>query len=292
MSISARTLPPFPSPSQHFQSTTPPGIFAGSSYARVATRQHVDNKVLVNQIPTPTRHVPSHKSGPDVPGRTGRTTHTPSGKCSSNPGRTLRRKSKTTSFHPHQWPTPAPSPTSALPSPPPISPSASEQSGNRNVPCLRPAFSYRVEGAGVGTAVGSPPPTSLPSTTVHMHDRFGAGFAGSDDPTSPRGELAAFPAFPVASVSVTVRRRGATTGREPRRPLHPSVHHRLACPYSPCPCACATGPDTTPGYTDPGRDWPITYPPPPAGGATRWIVYIGSGQASSCPTYPFIYEAS
>ena len=52
------------------------------------------------------------------------------------------------------------------------------------------------------------------------------------------------------------------------------------------------GPDTTPGYTDPGRDWPITQPRHEPEGGARWIVYIGSGQASSFPTYPFIYEAS
>jgi len=145
MEFSPRPVSPPPCPSPHapfllchlHYSITPPGT-SGSSY-RVATRQHVDKKVPVNRIPTPTRLVPSHKSGPDVPGQTGRTTHTPSGKCSSNPGRKPRRKSTTTSFHPHQWPTTAPSPTSALPSPPPFSPSASEQSGNRNVPCLGPA---------------------------------------------------------------------------------------------------------------------------------------------------------
>jgi len=130
MGFSPRPVSPPPCPSPHapfllchLHSITPPGT-SGSSY-RVATRQHVDKKVPVNRIPTPTRHVPSHKSGPDVPGQTGRTTHTPSGKCSSNPGRKPRRKSTTTSFHPHQWPTTAPSPTSALPSPPPFSPSAS-----------------------------------------------------------------------------------------------------------------------------------------------------------------------
>jgi hypothetical protein len=145
----------------------------------------------------------------------------------------------------------------------------------------------------VGTAVGSPPPTFPPLHHIHMHDRFGAGFAGNDDPTSPRGELAAFPAFPVAPVGVTVRRRRATTGRR-AKVVYPSIR-----PSSPgfallhlAHARARRGPIQLQDIQIRVGIGQSHIPRHRPEGGTRWIVYIGSGQASSCPTYPFIYEAS
>lgn len=54
-----------------------------------------------------------------------------------------------------------------------------------NVPCLSGRGSRVV---GIDHGIATPGfPLDHPSTTCPMHDRFGAGFAGNDDPTNPRG---------------------------------------------------------------------------------------------------------